>query len=259
MTPSIGSKSFSERVDLLQASPAINQPSQKNSSAHHITFDALMHLLQLASPALPVGAFSYSEGLETLVEQGRVKDVGQLAQWLIQELTYGAVPVEAAVMVRAYDCLKAHNLTQLGQWNQWLSAFRETEELREQSWQMGRGLTRLLLEIQPHMEPQITACGDRCNFAIAFTIAATDWQIDLNSTISGYLHSWVTNLITAGVKLIPLGQTQAQQLLIQLYPTLKATTKTVLTLPDEALQSCGWGLAIASMTHEILYSRLFRS
>lgn len=220
---------------------------------------SLLSLLQLASPALPVGAFSYSEGLETLVQHQQITGVDELEHWLEQELRYGAIRVEASVLIHAYDCVLAGDLDTLQYWNHWLSAFRETEEFREQSWQMGRALTRLLPELDIALREPLDACGERCNFAIAFAIAATHWQIDRPSTLAGYLHSWASNLIGAGIKLVPLGQTQGQQLLMRLHPLLDETADMILANPTEGECNCGWGLAIASMTHETLYSRLFRS
>ena len=111
----------------------------------------LLKLLQLASPALPVGAYSYSEGIETLVENGAIASSQSLKHWLVQELNYGAIRIEAAVMVRAYQVAALADVAALVYWNQWLSAARETEELRQQSWQMGRSLLRLLLELQPQL------------------------------------------------------------------------------------------------------------
>ncbi|PSB06716.1 urease accessory protein UreF, partial [filamentous cyanobacterium CCP2] len=105
---------------------------------------SLLHLLQLVSPALPVGAYSYSEGLETLVQANKITNLSTLEDWLAQELRYGAIRLEAAVLLRIYDAAHSNQLDRLSYWNQWLSAFRETEELREQSWQMGRSLVRLL-------------------------------------------------------------------------------------------------------------------
>jgi urease accessory protein len=219
----------------------------------------LLHLLQLASPALPIGAYSYSEGLETLVQSGAVMDVSSLKQWLVQDLAYGTSRLEAAIIVRAYDSVQQRDWDGLRFWNQWSSAVRETEELREQSWQMGRSLSRLLVALQPQIEEVIDACGEPCNTAIAFAIAAAHWQIDRETAVLGYLYSWAANLINAGVRLIPLGQTQGQQLLLALYPDLENAAIIAQTLADDDLQSCSWGLAIASMSHETLYSRLFRS
>lgn len=216
---------------------------------------ALLRLLQLVSPALPVGAYSYSEGMETLVQAGKITDLLTLEHWLQQELRYGAIRLEANVVAQAHQAACLGDRATLSDWNQWLSAFREMEELREQSWQMGRSLTRLLQQIQPETGPLIESCGAPCNFAIPFAIAAAHWQIDAQTATLGYLHSWASNLVNAGVRLIPLGQTLGQQLLLNLYPQLEATAGSE---PDE-LWSCGWGAAIASMTHETLYSRLFRS
>ncbi|HEY9910240.1 MAG TPA: urease accessory protein UreF [Thermosynechococcaceae cyanobacterium] len=217
----------------------------------------LLKLLQLSSPGLPVGAYSYSEGLEFLVEAEQLTDAAELTQWLTQELRYGAIRLEAAVMVRSYGASQAQDFDRLSQWNHWLSAARETEELRSQSWQMGRSLLRLFQDLTPNS----LAAGleKECNFAIAFGLVASAWEIDLNSATIGYLHSWAINLINAGIKLIPLGQTAGQKLLLQLQPVLEQAAQEILALPDDNLDSCGWGLALASMAHETQYSRLFRS
>ena len=220
---------------------------------------ALLCLLQLASPALPVGAYSYSEGLETLVDKGTIENEQTLKHWLKQELQYGAIRLEAAVMVRAYQCVLVGDIEALGYWNNWLSAARETEELREQSWQMGRSLIRLLLVLQPDLASMINTVELPYNFAIAFGVAAAHWEIEASAALLGYLNSWITNLITAGVKLIPLGQTAGQQLLLELHTNLICATQEILTLEDAELNTCGWGLSLASMAHEIQYTRLFRS
>jgi urease accessory protein len=224
--------------------------------------NSLLRLLQLASPTLPVGAYSYSEGLEWLVETGQICDRPSLAHWLERELQVGAARLEGAIALRSYQTMHAENFGQLCAWNEWLSAARETEELRLQSWQMGRSLLRLLLDLHPELAadlPIATLQTHGCNFAVAFAIGAVHWQIEPTSMVLAYLHSWATNLISAGVKLIPLGQTAGQQLLLALQPTLEKASQEILLLRDDELASCGWGLALASMAHETQYSRLFRS
>lgn len=223
------------------------------------TSRSLLSLLQLVSPTLPVGAYSYSEGIETLVQANQIASAAALEQWLGQELRYGAIRVEAAVLVRAYQAAAQPNLSQLKYWNQWISAFRETVELREQSWQMGRSLSRLLGSLQPEVEPILQALGEPCNFVVAFAIGAAAWQIDCASAVLGYLQSWAANLINAGVRLVPLGQTQGQHLLLNLHTQLEQTCEQVLVLTDDQLECCSWGVSIASMNHDTLYSRLFRS
>jgi urease accessory protein len=206
-----------------------------------------------------VGGYSYSEGLESLVSQGIIKDRSTFAAWIDRELGVGAIRIETAVMDRAYLAMSESAGARLQYWNDWLTAARETEELREQSWQMGGSLIKLAIELTPEIKDLVSNVGLPCNYAIAFGITAQYWQIDRQATIVAYLHSWVTNLIGAGVKLIPLGQTAGQQLLWELQEEIDRLSLTIPTLEDTDLYACSWGLALASMQHETLYSRLFRS
>lgn len=219
----------------------------------------LLSLLQLASPALPVGAYSYSEGLENLVETGIIKNVATLEHWLTQELIHGVARLEAAVMLRACQSFTEGDFGQLNHWNQWLTATKETEELREQSWQMGNSLMLLLGELLPETQELATQNPEPWNYAIAFGITAAAWEISPTIATTAYLQSWATNLISAGIKLIPLGQTAGQKLLWSIRPQISTATQVILELSDDQLATCGWGLAIASMAHAHQYSRLFRS
>lgn len=222
---------------------------------------SLLAFLQLVSPALPVGAYSYSEGLEALVEAGSVTHQTALEDWLTCELRHGAIRLECGIMLRCYRAIAVHDWPQLCAWNRWLSAVRETEELRAQSGQMGRSLLKLWLDLYPDLIAQIPQrlSMEGCHFATAFAIAAAHAHLDQQTATLGYLYSWMANLVSAGVKLIPLGQTAGQQTLQHLQFTLEQVADEILLLPDAQLESWGWGLAIASMTHETQYSRLFRS
>lgn len=224
-----------------------------------LTDSHFLSILQLASPALPVGAYSYSEGLEMLIENGTITNSQSLKQWLEAELRYGAMRLDAAVMVRVWQAAKVGDVETLCRWNLWLSAARETEELRASGWQMGRSLMQLLGKLQPEILPLANAVGNPCNYAIAFGIASAHWDINIQAALLAYLHSWATNLITAGVKLIPLGQTAGQELLLELQGLFSAATVEILALADDDLACCSWGLSLASMQHETQYTRLFRS
>lgn len=224
-----------------------------------MSHQSLLHLLQLASPSFPVGAYSYSEGLEALVEKEIIKDHKTLKKWLLNELLFGNIRIETAIIVRGYSATLAHNIDQLNHWNQWLSAARETKELRQQSWQMGQSLSGLLSELDPQLLPILEQIERPCNYAIALSVAFAIWDIDLSDAILAYLWSWVTNLVSAGVRLIPLGQTAGQQIILGLNEPLQEAAKSILDLKDEALFSCSWGLSLASMNHETQYTRLFRS
>ncbi|MEB3230419.1 MAG: urease accessory protein UreF [Leptolyngbyaceae bacterium] len=226
--------------------------------------NALLHLLQLASPSLPVGAYSYSEGLETLVHDGHITTAADLADWLRQELRHGPFGLELTVMVQAHAAMVEGDMGAIARHNHWLSALRDTEEIREQQWQMGRTLTKLLHQLEPDLAEVLATVGLPCNFAIAFSIAAAHWQIAPDAMALGYGHGWLTNLVNAGIKLIPLGQTTGQMLLVQLYPELedrvaRAIAFAPITDSREPISICNWGMALASMNHETLYSRLFRS
>jgi urease accessory protein len=257
--------------------------SKSSANTDRLAVSALLHLLQLANATLPVGAYSYSEGLETLCEQGTIKNARDLQNWLAIELGYGSIRIEAAVMLRAYQATAARDIARLQQWNDWFSATRETAELRQQSWQMGRSLILLLqqliiaqananLEIgigEPkHNQISPTFVGEvintlesawGTNFAIAFGLAAAIWQITPEAATLAYLSSWINNLVAAGVKLIPLGQTSGQILILALHKAIANTADQVLNLSDDELDSCSFGLAQASMQHVDLYTRLFRS
>jgi urease accessory protein len=226
----------------------------------------ILPLLQLSSPALPLGAYSYSDGLETLVETGAIANAEDLNHWLIQDLNYGAIRLEAALMMRAFQSFINQDVASICYWNSWLSASKETSELRLQSWQMGNSLLALMGEIyqandgdHDYFQYIKSAIDKPCNYAIAFGITAAHSQIEPQTALLGYLHSWATHIIGAGVKLIPLGQTIGQKLLWQLSPTLTEISQQILMLNDDDLVSCSWGLGLASMAHEIQYTRLFRS
>ena len=221
----------------------------------------ILKTLQLFSSTLPLGAYNYSEGLETAIEQQQITGKNDLNQWLTQELVHGAIRLEMALMLRSYQCWVTGDINRLKQWNQWGTAVKETSELREQSWQMGNSLTRLLIALNPDpdLETGLTAIDKPCNYSIVLGIAAAHWQIEAKSAILAALHSWATNLINVGVKLIPLGQTTGQQALLQLHPQIETTATGILNLKDDDLYTCSWGLGMASMRHETQYSRLFRS
>ena len=234
----------------------------------------LLRLLQLVSPSLPVGAYSYSEGLETLTQNGEVCDRETLQHWLGQELEVGAVRMEGAIVVRAYRALQDNDaMIGLRYWSQWYGAARETEELRNQSLQMGRSMMKVLQGLEGSgdfdrllWDPLLwdplhwqQLMEERWHFPIAFAIVAVAWEIVLPDALLGYFQSWSSNLIAAGIKLIPLGQTDGQRIGYAMQKSIAESVLNVLTLDDDDLGSCSWGVALASMQHEMLYSRLFRS
>ncbi len=219
---------------------------------------SFLSLLQLSSSSLPLGAFSYSEGLENLTVK-QINNQEQLYFWLAQELIYGTIRLESAVMLRGYD--NFNNLEQLKYWNSWLSGNKETEELRRQSWQMGKSLLQLLIKLNENsIFTEIQAnLIDSCNYPLAFGIASAYGQIEQKFALLAYLQNWVSNLINAGIKLIPLGQTEGQQILTKINSIILQESQIILELKDDDLYACTLGLSLASMKHENQYTRLFRS
>lgn len=219
----------------------------------------LLSLLQLASPTLPVGAYSYSEGLETLVEEGKIRDELSLEGWLRDGLRLGSIRIEGAVLIRGWEAMEKGDRQALCYWNHWVLAMRETEELRQQTVQMGRSLGLLLQSLEPDLGPILQELGPEWSYPLVFAIAAQHWRISPAEALLAYLQSWISNLITAGVKLIPLGQTTGQKLLFRLHPHIRAIVPEILALEDDNLYSCNWGFALCCMAHETQYTRLFRS
>ncbi|MEN9228276.1 MAG: urease accessory protein UreF [Gloeomargarita sp. HHBFW_bins_205] len=219
---------------------------------------SLLALLQLASPALPVGAYSYSEGIEWLVERGVLRSSADLERWLRQELQYGAVQVEGQVLRVLYGAIAQADNAQLDYWNRWLSAQRETEELRHQSWQMGQALLRLLQDMGLFPD-WVTVALTPCNYGVAFALTAYQWGLTLPEALVAYLFSWAANLVSAGVRAIPIGPTEGQKLLFGLHGLIHQQTQALLAETTLPFYSCSVGLGLASMYHETQYSRLFRS
>lgn len=206
-----------------------------------------------------MGAYSYSEGLEALVHGGQIINGADLRGWLVQQLRHGSIRIDGAVLLRTYTAAQGGDRAQVNHWNQWLGAMRETAELRQSSQQMGRSLLKLFAELAPDAPHWLAVLTDPYQWAIAFALAAAHWQIPPDLALLAYLQTWATHSINAGVKLIPLGQTEGQQLLQGLEAELIQAQGAIPHLEDQDLDSCGWGLAIASMAHETQYTRLFRS
>ncbi len=216
----------------------------------------LLPLLQLFSPSLPIGAYSYSEGLEWLVEQGQITTATDLAAWLSEELAHGSIRVELAIASRGYQAVVADDRDRFTDWNAWFLAARETAELRRQTLQMGRSLGQLLKALDRRAESWLIK--DLC-LPLASGLAADLTGVSESALRLGYGFSWLNNLMTAAIRLGVLGQTQGQQLLVALQPSLLETTETIATWADADLACCSLGLSLASMGHATQYSRLFRS
>ena len=206
---------------------------------------SLARLLQLASPTLPVGAYSYSGGLEAAIEAGVVQDAAGAERWIGDVLEFSIGRMEAPLLFR---------MMKEQAWNETFLASRESAELRAETVQMGYSLNRLLKDLGlgevPVEEP---------SFPAAFAYAAAQWQIEPEAALQAYLWAWLENQVMAAVKAVPLGQTDGQRILLSLGDCIARLVKKSAQMKDEDIGNFAPGLALLSAQHETQYSRLFRS
>ncbi|MEK7436000.1 MAG: urease accessory UreF family protein [Pseudomonadota bacterium] len=222
---------------------------------------ALARLLQLASPTLPVGAYSYSQGLEAAVEAGVVRDAASAQAWIGDVLAYAVARLEAPVWWRLHAAWSAGDMEGVARWNDIFRSTRESAELRAEALQMGYSLQRLLLEIGEFDEHSLAQLRDIANitFPAAFAFAVVKWEIPARSALIAYLWAWLENQVMAALKSVPLGQTEGQRLLLALSAQLPVIADSACALGDEDLCNYTPGFAILCSRHETQYSRLFRS
>jgi urease accessory protein len=222
---------------------------------------ALVRLLQLASPALPIGAYSYSQGLESVVAKGLVHDEKSAGRWIGELLDGVMASGEAAILWRLLAAVERGEWADCENWNARFRASRETAELRAETEQMGASLVRLALELDlldaparemlPRLQP--------VTFPTAFALIAQGFGVPSPAALTAYLWSWLENQVLATIKTVPLGQVAGQRLLKQLGGRLPAVTELAITIGDDGVTAFAPGLALASCRHETQYSRLFRS
>ncbi len=218
-------------------------------------------LLQLVSPALPVGAFSYSEGLEVLVQTNGLNDEQAVQDWLTAELTRGALRLEVAALPKLRQQLElwVHQGDVQGRYgvenlDGWLLATREASELRAQQRQMGQSLVQLLNDLG-HPLPESV----RFSWPAAWAWAASAMAIPVLEMLEGYLYGWVANQLSAAVRLVPLGPTRAQVLQQRLLPLIQEQALQLQDMDPQQMWSAGVGASLTQLAHAELYSRLFRS
>ena len=218
----------------------------------------LTRLLQLASPSLPVGAFSYSQGLEAAVEAGIVRDASTARRWIGDVLALSAASLEVPILLRLMRAWTRASDAEAARWNDEFIASRETAELRAETLQMGYSLRQLLRELRVPGVERLDGL-EPASFPAAFAFAAVAEGIDERDAACAYLFAWAENQVLAAVKAVPLGQTDAQRLLRELGEVIPAHVERAAGLGDGELANYAPGLAHASARHEVQYSRLFRS
>ena len=219
---------------------------------------ALLRLLQLASPALPIGAFAYSQGLEQATLLGWVKDEATAAEWIGGVVSEVLPRLDLPVLAESYAAWSAGDLARIRQLSAFLHACRESAELGAEDRHLGAALARVLhgLGVQA-AEPWIS--DPDATFAVSFALSAVHFDIPLHSAALAFLFTWLENQVAAATRLIPIGHIAAQRLLSRVLASLPAAVNRGLSTPIAAAGFLAPGLALASALHETTYSRLFRS
>lgn len=219
---------------------------------------ALYRLFQLISPSLPIGGFTYSQGLEWAVEAQWVSDRTSMQDWLENMLMNSVATLELPILERYDQALKSDNQPQLIALSELLYSSRETKELRAEEKQRGKALYTLLKQLDIYHD-SFDYADSEPNQLLGLCVAAQHWEIDIEQLKQGYLWSWAENLIMAGVKLVPLGQTDGQRALIQLSERFPQALDRANSIEDWMIGSFTPSISIASSLHETQYTRLFRS
>ena len=222
---------------------------------------ALIRLLQLSSPALPIGAYSYSQGLEWAVEVGTIRDEASAQHWIGDLLEWNLGRFEAPWLADMLAAWQAEDAEQLQSLDAEFIASRETAELRAETVQMGYSLLRLLEDLADFPEPPRVLLRkiQQPSFPLVWSAAAAAWQVPIEEALAAYLWAWAENQVMAAIKAVPLGQTSGQRILLALGERIPKIAQRAMTLAEDEVSNFAPGFAIASCRHETQYSRLFRS
>ncbi len=219
---------------------------------------SLLAALHLASPALPVGGFAYSQGLEQAIEDRWVTQVEQAYVWIRDVLLLNLARQELPLWLACHRAVLQQDWAALAVANEELYALRETAEFRLESVQMGHSMTKLFAQ-WPQGAALKALSIEQWTYPASYAALAAISGVDETMALTAYLWSWVENQALAAVKIIPLGQIDGQTLLHRLKGDVERATEVARSTDPAHAGSAAFGLALASARHESQYSRLFRS
>lgn len=222
------------------------------------TRSKLAPILQLASPALPVGAYAYSNGLEYAVNAGWVRNAETTQKWIDELAANNLCMLDLPVLLRLHECWRNSDMAGVSYWVRYLNASRGAPELLNEDHHLGVSLARLLADLGVTDADEWIDSG-MTNWAVMFSLAAIRWNIQLDDMLHGYLWTWCENQVMAAVKLVPLGQTAGQRILFAIGQKIPGMIESTRSVRDEQIGQNAVALMIASALHEEQYSRLFRS
>lgn len=219
---------------------------------------SMLRLMQLCSPALPVGTFAYSQGMEYAVHRAWIRDEASAADWIIGIMNTGLARLDVPILARAHRAWSSGDIGAVSHWNNYLLASRESRELLQEDETVGTALLRLLRDLGcagDHDWPRRRPIA----YAVAYALAAHRFHIDADQASMGLLWSWAENQVAAAIKLVPLGQTSGQRILGGVINAIPYAVRIGLAVDDADVGATMQGLAAASALHESQHTRLFRS
>lgn len=222
---------------------------------------ALLHLLQLTSPSLPIGAYSYSQGLETAIDKGLVHDEESARTWITDTLHHVVARFDGPLLWRLLQAFSKRDAAAVAKWAERYIAARDTAEFRAETMQMGFSLRHLARELGLGDAELLDLLGNAPEVPLPAALACVAVAMDIphDAALLGMLFSWAENQVLACVKSVPLGQVSGQRLLFSLQPELEHAALLAQQLQDDELSNWSPGLSLLSMQHEVQYSRLYRS
>ena len=238
-----------------------SSPSTSGQSPFSMPTASLLQLIWLASPALPIGGFSYSEGLEAAVDRAGVNTEAAASAWLLDQLHLALARADLAVVSKAITAWRRRDLARVNELNDWMLQTRESSELRLQTEQMGRSMMDWLRNQHPD-DAELQDLSRTCaspTYPVAFALAASTTQASIHDCLTSFAFGWAENMTQAAVKSVPLGQSAGQRILSSLAQEIPAVADRAMALMDGERQAFTPMLAILSAQHETQYSRLFRS
>ncbi len=221
---------------------------------------ALLLLMQLSSPALPVGGFSYSEGIESAVDAGWISDEQTASAWICDQLELSLARSDLSVLGEAVKAWRIFDTPRLKSLNDWIIQTRESSEARLQTEQMGRSLVEWIKNQDVVDQLRLDALNALSpTWPLSFALVVSSLNVEITDCLLAYAFSWAENMVQASIKSVPLGQKSGQRILATLRQKIPEAVQYALALSDNDRQTFTPGLAILSSLHETQYSRLFRS
>ena len=219
---------------------------------------SLLKLMNLMSPTLPIGGFTYSQGIEKAIESNWITDFESAKKWLESQLLINIKFTDLPILMRLYKSVDSKNYKGVTYWSNFLLACRETKELRDEENNRGRSLAKLIESLEKDQAKEWSEIL-KTNHLLGYAFLSNVWNISIKKLLLGYSWSWLENQVAATVKIIPLGQTDGQKLLNEIIKKIPNVVEEAEIINDNEIGISQPAFVIASCLHETQYTRIYRS